>query len=376
MISEFFPRGKDLKFSGGVEARNYFIAKNLSKKHRVTVICAREPHTKRSETINGIAILRVGPVIKYNAGSGKDVNPIKLLLFIKDAVNIGKSVDADLVEGTNFIAHFVAKQISISKKIPVIFWYPDVFIGQWIKTSGPVSGTTGFFLEKLNLTRGANCYIAISQITKQKLVNSGINTKKIAVLPCGIDETEFRTVLKKTAIPVIITISRLVSYKRLEDLIFAFALLRQRVKANLVIIGRGPERDRLIDLAKNLKVENNLSIKADLKRAELLKYLKTSTLFCLPSEVEGFGISTIEAAAAGTPFVVSDIGVFKEVTKNGQGGYLFKTGSITDLNKKLTKLLTDKSLYARKKRELKNLVKYYNWSDIASETERIYKKLI
>src|SRR3989344_6269772 len=127
LISEFFPTGKDLKFSGGVETRTYYVGKHLAKKHEVFVVCSHQPGAKRKETIEGINIIRVGPTILYNAGSGK-IHLIKLLGFIMSSIKVGKKLKPDIADGGNFIAHTIAKQISTGLKIPLVFWYPDVFI--------------------------------------------------------------------------------------------------------------------------------------------------------------------------------------------------------------------------------------------------------
>lgn len=377
LISEFFPTGKDLRFSGGVEARTYFVAKNLAKNHKVSVICIREPNTKAREILNGIRIIRVGSQIPYNAGSGKNINPLSILRFIKQAINEGAKSDAQIVDGGNFIAHFIARQIGAKKKIPVVYWYPDVFIGKWIKTSGLISGISGYIVEKLNLSRGADYFIAISKTTKDKLIKNGVSSKKVDVVYCGIDKDEFKNKISKSPNPKIITVSRLVHYKRIRDLVIAFALVSKKIpKAHLEIIGRGPERKSLDDLIRNLKLERRITFKSDLKRYELLEEIKSSTIFCMPSETEGFGISIIEAAASGVPYVVSNIEVFKEVTKNGLGGLLFQTGDIKELAAKIEKLLNDAKLYDQKQKEAIKLAKIYDWQKISVQTEQLYKSLI
>ncbi len=111
-------------------------------------------------------------------------------------------------------------------------------------------------------------------------------------------------------------------------------------------------------------------------RAELIKELKSSYLFCLPSSTEGFGIAVLEAAAAGVPYVISNIDVFREITKNAKGGFLFELGSVRDLAQKIERLNTNKELYEKKENEAHSLVKIYSWREIASETEQVYKKLL
>ena len=177
--------------------------------------------------------------------------------------------------------------------------------------------------------------------------------------------------------PTVICVSRLTKYKKIEDLIWAFAsIVKSGRKANLLIIGRGPQENKLKEIVKMVNLYNHITFKSNLSRTELVKYFKSSHVFCLPSAVEGFGISVIEASAAGIPYIVSDIDVFKEITRNGQGGLLFKLGNIHDLVSKLDKLLSDKKFYGKKSKEALKLSKIYDWKQISKETEKVYKSLI
>lgn len=372
LISEFFPTGKGLKFSGGVEARTLYLAKYLAKKgHMITVLTSELENAPRKEELLGFTVLRVGENRNYKATAG---DLAKRANFTKEAIKIGKSIDCDIVDGSNFLTHFIAKRIAVSKKVPVVAWYPDVWIGNWIKNTGFV-GILGEFLERLNLITGFSAYIAISKSTAAKLAKKVIT--KITIIPCGIDEYEFKGKHQKSNIPTIICVSRLAKYKNIKDLILAFAKVERTVdKIQLIIIGSGPQEKNLKSLAKNLKLESKARFLSNLPRKELINFYFKSSIFCLPSSVEGFGISVVEAAAAGTPYVVSDIPVFKEVTKNGQGGLLFKLGDVKDLAVNLEKLLTDKNLYKKKQTEGQKLAAGYHWEDIALQTESVYKTLL
>jgi len=375
LVTQYFPKGKDLKFSGGVEARTYFVGKYLAKKHKVFVLCTHQHGAKRSETIGGVKIFRVGPTMAYSAGSGR-INPVTLAMFIVKAIYKGIKLQPDIIDGGNFTSHFIAKQISIFTRKPVVYWYPDVFIGIWVKTSGILSGFVGWACENFNLKLGASKFIAISSTTKEKLKKYRIPEAKITVIPCGIDKNEFSPGKTKENI-TIINVGRLVPYKKTADLIWAFAALRKHgIKAKLSIVGQGPEKNNLINLIKMLKLTREVTINGNLPRKDLVKKIKESYIFTMPSEIEGFGISTIEAAAAGVPYVVSDIPVFREVTKNGTGGLLFKTGNILDLTNQLKKLITSKKLYNQKSKEALKLAENYNWKTIATQTENVYSKLV
>jgi len=366
-VTEFFPTGKDLRFSGGVEARTFFIARNLSKKHKITVITSRGIKDPKIEKMFGFTVYKVGPKRDYAASVGHLVSRV---LFIKEAIKVGKTLDVDIIDGGNYISHLIAKQIANHKKIPVAAWYPDVWLNDWIKNAG-VYGIFGEILERYNMRSNFDAYIAISNQTAQKLKR--YTRKKVQIIYCGVDQKEFAISPQKFRFPTIICVSRLTKYKNIKTLILAFSHLSIKVKtARLIIIGTGPEEKKLKNLAKELKIFTKVIFLKNLPRKELIKLYKKSHVFSLPSIVEGFGIATIEAAAAGLPYVNSSTYIHKEVTKNGFGGFLVNPSNYLDFSDRLYQLLTNKKLYEQKSEDAAKLSENYNWSEISQQTEKIY----
>src|SRR3989344_2245311 len=370
LVTEFFPTGRDLRFSGGVEARTYYVAKHLAKNHQVSVLASLSPGTKSREKLSNIDVFRVGPARHYSASVGHFVSRIK---FIKNAIEFGSGINADIVDGGNYISHFIAKRISLKKNIPVVAWYPDVWLGDWIKNA-KFYGVFGEILERYNLFRGFDAYIAIS--TKTQNLLSKYTRKKIHLIYCGVDQREFSENIKKSQKPTILCISRLAPYKNIKTLVLAFAhLSRSFPNIALQIIGEGPEEKSLKNLVDNLKIKSKVKFYSNLPRKELIILIKSSYVFCLPSKVEGFGIAAIEAAAAGMPYVNSNIPVHAEVTKRGMGGFLADPDSPIDFSNKLSKLLSNKQLYLRKSQQARKLSKIYELSKIAYQTEQVYKNI-
>lgn len=377
LLTEFFPQGKNLVYSGGVETRTFFIAKNLSKKHEVKIITSRQPKSKPFERMHGFEVYRVGPEARYTSGSPSLSDVFFRPRFFIAALVKCLELDFDIIDGGNFNAHSIAKIASIVKKKPVVFWYPDVFIGNWIKTTGLVFGVIGFVLEKINLKFGPNHFISISKETTKKLIKNGISPNKISIIYCGVSKNEFKARNKKRPISTIISVSRLVKYKRIKDLILAFALLYKSNKnLRLVLIGSGPEENSLKEMSEELKIKKAVTFLSQLPRNTLINKLQESDIFCLPSTVEGFGISAIEAASAGLPSVLSNIPIFKEITKKGKGAIFFEAEDPIDLSRKLKTLIDDQNVFNKKSKEALYLAKQYDWMTISKQTERLYKSLL
>lgn len=350
-LTEFFPRDHKLIFTGGVEARAYYIATRARKDFEIKVISSRSqqiPATPFS-IFNRIAYLFTS--------------------FFK-AIR----TDFDLIEGSNVVTYLPAFLAGKLKAKPTIAWIPDV-LGKYWFDFGFVVGSFGFFLEKISLALPWTQIIALSQSTKDKLISHGIKSQKIAVARAGIDPQEFKIKTKKKFSQfTIISIARLVKTKRLDDLIKAFAELNSQLpQTRLVIIGQGPEKKNLQNLVNKLKLEGKTQFLANLSRKTLIKTLYQSHLFCLPSIVEGFGIATIEAMTAGLPVVLADIPINQEITQNGQGALFFQPNNSSHLAKKLVRLITHKSLYQQKRLQAQKLAKKYTWERIYQQTKKIYE---
>lgn len=371
LVCEFFPYGKDLRFSGGVEARTFFIAKHLAKKHKIIVLASQPAGTPAKERLFGFDVYRIGPQRNYSASVG---HLFSRLMFIKNAISAAQNLDIDIVDGGNYIAHFIAKKVAKAKKIPAVAWYPDVWAGDWVKNTG-IYGIFGEVLERLNLLLGFDAYIAISKQTAQKLERFAKVKSKI--IYCGVDKGEFQQAGKKFKNPTIICVSRLAKYKNIKILILAFAHLQSKVKeARLVIVGTGPQEKNLKSMVKSLHITPKVKFFSNLPRKKLIDLYKSSHIFCLPSIVEGFGIATIEAAAAGLPYVNSYIPIQREITRNGLGGFLVEPFSALSYSQKFQELIENRTLYAQKSRRAQKLASFYSWQNIAKETENVYKSLL
>ena len=374
-ITEFFPDPKLLNFSGGVETRAFYIAKNLAKKHKIIVISRRKKQELKREKVQGLEIIRLGQEVEKV--EARFFSIFLRLFFIIQSFFLALKVEADLVEGSNFICYPAAWLAAKIKKIPVVAWYPDLLEKEWLKRFGFFTGFFGLALEKTSLLLSWSKIIALSQETKNKLIKAGIKKSKIEVVYGGVDLSLNASIKGKNfKKPTICSIGRLVSYKNFDCLIKAVGLIRREISnINLVIIGRGPEKQYLRTLAKRLAIENNVLFKQDLKYEELLSILKGSQVFCLASEIEGFGLVTIEAASLGVPYVIADTPISREVTK-GKGGFFYQKGDPKDLAKKISEILENKDLYLKLQKEAKNLACLYSWQKASLETEKVYQMVL
>lgn len=109
----------------------------------------------------------------------------------------------------------------------------------------------------------------------------------------------------------------------------------------------------------------------------MIKILKKSHVFALPSITEGFGMVIIEAIACGLPYVASDIPPLREVTNGGIGGLLCKPKNYKDLAVNIKTLLTENSSpRTNLMKDVNRYIEKYDWMQAAYEAEKWYKKLL
>ena len=129
---------------------------------------------------------------------------------------------------------------------------------------------------------------------------------------------------KKEA-PVILGAGRLVGEKDFDTLIRAFAELRKKGPAKLVILGEGPLRDELAQTVSRLGIAEDVWMPGFVENP--YAYMRTSDLFVLSSLREGLGNVLIEAMACGCPVVATDCpGGPREILQDGVFGILVPVG--------------------------------------------------
>jgi glycosyltransferase involved in cell wall biosynthesis len=381
-VTEFFPSDSDLRFTGGVEARTYHTAKLLAATDRAMVICRRTRELKQKLSMGNLTIYPCGPTYATIEASFLSIG--ERMAFIAAATWQGLRLNFDLIEGSNFITYLPAYMVGLIKHKPKVAWFADVLANDWIKFFG-IAGLFGRILENISLHLNWDRVIALSRKTANKLIQNGISGKKISIIYGGVDFNEFQPMagppraekIEKSKAKNIICICRLVNYKKVDNLILAFNQLKDRfTNLKLTIIGQGPEEKKLKQLVAKLNLTRKAMFYANLRRDALIKKLGQSTIFCLPSIIEGFGLVTIESAACLTPYVISDIPINREITHNGLGGIFFKPEDVNDLTNKLSTLLTNKKLYEQKQIEAAKLGQFYKWPKIITQTRNVYRGVL
>jgi glycosyltransferase involved in cell wall biosynthesis len=369
IVTEYFPRTENFEIKGGAEASAFNESYQLSKNNEVIVLTSKEEGVTSEYEIKGIKVICCGRERSY-VQSGSFLNRLS---FMKDAYDVGKKLNVDLVIGYNFITHPVAWKISKKLNIPSVARYHDVWIGEWFNNMG-TTGLVGEILERYNLSRDFSLIVSVSDFTRKNL-EKHFPASKIAVVPNIVDFSPVES--KKYPETTISCVARLVEYKKVDNLIRAIAILKKEMPdIKCKIVGTGPLEKKLKSLCVDLNLNDSIEFCGFVEKHEdVLKIINSSHVFCLPSIVEGFGIVIVEAMECGVPFVAARIPPVMEAS-NEKGGIFFQPENWEDLAEKLKYILNNSEIYQDLQNEGINQSKKYQGEHVGQELEKLYLKLI
>lgn len=171
------------------------------------------------------------------------------------------------------------------------------------------------------------------------------------VVPNGVDLTVFTTSSAEPpadlrlsgARPVVSIVGALRARKGHADAIAAWpGVMARHPHATLLIVGSGPEEERLRVQAHTLGVDNRVVFAG--MRTDVAEIIRASTLVALPSWSEALPTALIEAAACGRAAVATDIPGVREVVVHGQTGLTVPVGDISALQGAIVRLIEDDGL--------------------------------
>jgi len=206
--------------------------------------------------------------------------------------------------------------------------------------------------------------VTLSESSRDEIVSMlGLRSGNVSVVPPGI-ETRFSPAGTRSERPLVVAVGRLVPVKRFELLIDAAAQLRARHPGlRVVIAGEGYERRRIEEHIRRRGAGDIVSLAGRLSDAQLVDLYRQAWLVASTSAREGWGMTIIEAAACGTPSVVTRIAGHVDAVLDGRTGLLADPGE--DFVAKLDGLLSDEVLRRRLGRAALKRAATFDWDTTA-----------
>ncbi|MDD3654912.1 MAG: glycosyltransferase family 4 protein, partial [Desulfotomaculaceae bacterium] len=174
---------------------------------------------------------------------------------------------------------------------------------------------------------------------------------------------------------IILYFGRLVREKGVQTLIESMPLiLGECPDAKLVIVGKGPALPVLESLVAKIGLGHKVLFTGYITDEERNYLLNLATVSVFPSLYEPFGIVALEAMAAGTPVVVSDVGGLGDIVKHGHNGLKMFPGDAASLSSQVIEIVKNKSLAYALANTARQELGRFDWSRIVKQTIEVYLK--
>ncbi|EMA51724.1 glycosyl transferase group 1 [Halococcus salifodinae DSM 8989] len=198
----------------------------------------------------------------------------------------------------------------------------------------------------------------------------------VSCVPNGVDIDRFDVETEQR--DEILFLGRLAPKKRVSDLIEAYEQVSDEFpETDLVIVGSGPKRSELDDLVETLGVSDRVRFEGRVSDEAIPRYYRWARLFVLPSVWEGHPLTLLEAWAAETPVVASDVEGITEFVEHGETGHLVPSKSPDELADGLRYALSNPATAEQWATNAHDLVERdYSWEGVAERTNRIYEQII
>jgi glycosyltransferase involved in cell wall biosynthesis len=279
----------------------------------------------------------------------------------------------DVIDCQNFpyFPCFSAKYASILRGSNLFITWHEVWDNYWYTYLGRI-GVFGKMVERF-VAHLTDNVIAVSATTEHRLRQIGVKSR-ITVIPSGIDFEAVKAVSPSNKRSDIIYAGRLIKEKRLDLLIQSVAIVKKEYpNVECHIIGEGPEQQRLQQMIMSYKLEQNVRIEQFLKtQDELFSIMKSSKVFLLPSEREGFGTVVIEANSCNLPVITIShpMNAARDLIIEGKNGFICEPRAESIAAKIL--MVLEKGSQVN---QYEKYAKEYDWDNIASIAESAYKQI-
>ena len=373
--------------SGGAERRFHELARRLAKRHDVHYVTWRWWGSAPLHFENGITYHGVGaPRTFYGADGRRTVREQLAFAALLPATLARLDVDVIDISATPYLPVFAAWLTTRATRTPLVATWHEFWGDHWLDylEDRPVVARLARLAEAVARPM-ADRRVAVSSFTARRMhegrraATAGDPAgSPIDVVANGVELAPFAAAASSRRSTDVLFVGRLIEEKGVDLLLRAIAaLLPTHPKLKVAIVGDGPERAALERLATDLGLSGTVVFTGRVPDDELPRRMGDARLFVLPSSREGFGITVVEAQAAGAvPIVIrSALNAATDLIRNGEDG-LVSDASVLQLARAIAGLLGDRPRLARLSAAARDTAAGRGWDDRAAEMEHVYANVV
>ena len=350
---------------GGLESHVFYLCRALAAKgHRVGIVTSRSlPGMPTEEVMDGVSVWRtwfparnplgwtlhaLGSIPSYVAHArGADI------LHAQDIASVPPGMAARARTGAPLVTTFHTSHFLKRAEKP--FWRP--VLGHFVRTSDYALAASG------EIARVAE---SLAPGTRVEALTNGVETALFRPVEPTLPPTDrWRLIVPR----------RLFPKNGVEYLVRAMPYIVARADAEAVVIGDGPERERLTALAAELGVADRISFLGKRPNTDMPGLLSSGDLAIFPSLMEATSVAALESMSCGLPVAASRVGGLPEIVDDQVGG-LFEPGNPRSLADMVVGLLEGGRLETLGSRARERVVGQWSNDRLAERHLEIYRSLL
>ncbi len=351
---------------GGAELHLHHILKGAVKAGwDVDLVCSGYGGAPKRDVIDGVNIYRRG---HWSVANFVLPRLVRKMLCTHD-YNL-------LVEDINKIPFYTPLY---KGHTPLVAIVPHLFGRTVYRETNPVTATYVYGAESLipRLYQGVD-FEVISPSTRDDLVSRGLDPARIQTIYCGMDQHRFTLAAPppRAADPLLVTWSRLRRYKSIDVALRAFVLIREQLPAaRMLVMGRGPDENRLRRLCSKLGLDAWVEFRGFQPWDELVRTLHQCHVFLNPSPKEGWGLTVIEANQCGLPVVASDRPGLKDSVRDQETGLLVPYGDAQAMATAALELLNNPEKWQQFSSAARSWAGGFSWERCVNESLALFDRV-
>jgi glycosyltransferase involved in cell wall biosynthesis len=365
------------------------ISKELAKRHEVvvyttTALDLRHDFDPKEEEVNGYKVIYFKRTFKpfcYTGIFGQLNLSYGMMKAVKENLR-----EFDVVhvhswqQFPDIMVHHYATKYRVPYVLQVHGSLPRIIAKQRLKWIFDL-------LFGYKLLRDASKVVALSEIEAEQYKTAGMPAEKIAIIPNGIDLSEYADLPSKGVFrekfgidddeKSVLYLGRIHRIKGVDILVRAFANIVEKLDdAKLVVAG--PDDGflgELESLIRTLKIEDKVLISGPLYGRDKLEAYVDADVYALPSRYETFPMTVLEAVACGTPTILTENCGIAEYFRD-KTGLVVKTDSPSHLQEALLEMLINREKQNVFRENCKTVIQKFNISETVSKLEEVYKEIV
>ena len=359
----------------------------VARGHQVLVIAASESGPAYLQQNGSLSILRLRSIN----------NPLRvgqrfMLPSRRAVLQALRQFQPDLIHTHEpFQLGLTGTEYARNAHVPVVFSIHQLpwFVASYLpirlreRTESLLWNYAGWLLKRFSTliapTRTIADIVAARTGLRPRTISCGLDLNAFSASPLPPDrERILRHKLGLPAnVPVILHVGRLDTDKRVDQVIRAGAKTMSATEAHLLIVGDGREKQRLIQLARELGIAGRVHFPGYITIEQgLPEVYRLARLFVTASEIETQGIVLLEAAASGLPIAAVRATCIPEIVHEGVNGFLAAPGDLDTLSRAMTDLIRDECLAQRMGNASRALAKTHNQRNTLHLHEELYRDVL